>query len=319
MPQSPNKLTTLRPDLRSVVDFDLEMERRKYIGLQIMPRLDVSRQSGTFGRIPIAQLKGAGDEKLERAARSGFSRADWEFVEESYATKQRGVEEVIDDREAEIYADFFDAEMIAAMRAYDRLFSGYENRVVAAAVTATENAAQTTAAGNKWNTATGDPRKNVKAAAKAIWDRTGLWPNTVVVSRLVHRELIDNAKIIERMAGLGAGKSTMPSEVTRERLAELFDVDQYLVADSITLSSGGTVQSLFPSTKALVLRAASGPDIQAPAFGRTFVYSDVAGDFDPVPESYREEKVSGDVVRLQHESQEKVLYPELAEVITGVL
>lgn len=319
MPTSPSKLTTLRPDLKTVVEFDLEMQRRNYIGLQLMPRFDVPRRSGTFGKIPIEQLLAATGEKLERAARSGFSRRDWTFTEDSFATKSRGVEEPVDDDESEIYRDYFDAELVAAMRAYDRLFGGYERRIVAQAIDATETASQTTAAGTVWSTsASATPRANVKAAGKAIWDRTGYWPNVVAIGRLAYRDLQDCDEIIDRMAGQGSGVSSLPREVTLQRLAEIFDVERVVVADAIQLSSGGTVSQIFPATKALVMRAATGPDFSEPCFGRTLVYTGVSGDFDPTPETYRDEPVKSDIVRMQHESQEKVLYSEMAQVITGI-
>lgn len=312
------KLTTLRPDLGTLHEFDLDMQRRNYVGLQIMPRFDVARQSGKFGRIPIEQLLAAGDEKLERAALSGFSRQEWEFVEESFATTERGVEEPIDDREAELYADYFDAEVIAAARGMERLFSGYERRVLAQAIDATETASRTTAADTPWDNSNATPRGDVRAAAKKIWERTGLWPNTLVVDQLAFLNLQDCAEVIDRLASAGAGSSTAPGDITAMKLAQFFGVDRVLVANAIKLGTGGTVQSLFPSSKALLLRTAMTNDMREPCFGRTVVYSGIAGDFDPVPETYREENVVATIVRMRHESEEKVLYPEMAEVITGL-
>ncbi|MCA9138959.1 MAG: major capsid protein, partial [Planctomycetales bacterium] len=298
-----------------------------YIGLQILPRFNVPRQSGKFGRIPIDQLLAAGKEKLERAARSGFKRSDWEFAEDSYSTTERGAEEPIDDREAALYADYFDAETVAAQRAIERLYSDYERRIIALAIDANVTAGRETAAAATWDTNTGsplsDPRGDVRTGAKAIWARTGMWPNTLVISQQTFETLQDNHQVIERITSNGAGASALPDDITLKALAQFFSIQQVLVAKAIQLSSGDVVSSLFPDDSALLLKAARGNDIQAPAFGRTFVYDGVVGSTEAdgvtsVPETYREENIKSTIVRVGQESDEKVLYPELAEVITGI-
>ena len=323
MPQPQEKLTTLRPDLGSMQDFDLAMEASNYIGLQILPRFNVPTQSGAFGQIPIDQLLAAGDEKLERAARSGFKRADWEFVEQGYATKERGAEEPIDDREAKLYADYFDAETVAAQRATERLYADYEKRILRKAIDETVTSNQNTAASAPWNDPGADPRGDVRTASKAIWSRTGIRPNTLVISQESLDNLQDCPQVIARINSSGAGSSSLPSEITAQALARFFSVAKVLVARAISLSSGDIVSSIFPDDKALLLRVAFDADIQKPAFGRTFVYSGVTGspaegDLAVAPETYREEHIASTIVRVRQESDEKVLYPELAQVVEDI-
>jgi hypothetical protein len=309
----------LRPELGSLYEFDLDMQRRNYVGLQIMPRLDVARQSGKFGRIPIDQLLSAGTEKLERAATSGFSRQEWSFVDESFSTQERGVEEPIDDRESALYADYFDAEVVSTSRALERLFAGYERRVIAKAVDATVTAGQATAAAAAWDVpANADARGDVLTAARAIWQRSGLWPNTLVIDRLMLQNLQDSMQVIDRITSAGFGSSGLAKNINAAKLAEFFDIDRVLVADAIKLGSGGAVSSLFPTDKALLLRAAVNNDLREPCFGRTLVYQGVAGRFEGGVETYRQEEIAATIVRIRHESDEKILYPELAQVITGL-
>ena len=306
---------TLRPDLGTLHEFDLDMQRQNYVGLQIMPRFDVARQSGKFGRIPIEQLLAAGDERLERAAATGFSRMEWKFEDESFSTDERGVEEPIDDREAELYADYFDAEQVAATRAIERLFAGYERRVLKVAIDQSVSDSRTTAAGTPWTSNNATPRDDVKTASRAIFERTGMWPNTLVINRYTMQNLQDCIQIIERLTSSGAGQSGTARAINAQALAQFFDIDRVLVADAIKTSTGGSIAPLFPTDSALLLKAATDNDIRTPCFGRTLVYTGVTGDFEGFPESYREESIASTVIRARHESDEKVLYPEMAQVI----
>jgi len=128
----------------------------------------------------------------------------------------------------------------------------------------------------------------------------------------------DVQAIIDRLAGSGAGQSTRPDQINEQQLAQVLGVDQVLVAKSISYS-GGTVDSVFPRDKALLIRTPRTNNLAEPCYGRTFVYSGVWGDFLAMPYTYREEKIACDIVRLAHESQEKVMYSELAQVITGLV
>ena len=298
-------------------DFSLEMQRRNYIGPRIMPIFPVQARTARFGKIALADLLAAGDEKLERAAKAGYSRADWKFTQDSFITQNRGVEEEIDDDERQLYATMFDAEMIAVQRAYERLFNKFDSLAVANSVDATVTASQTTAASAVWtNPATGTPRADVKAAKRAMWDRTGMTPNTLVVSEWRYEDLKDSDEIIERMSGQGAGESSKPNELTESKLAELLGVDQVLVAKAIEYD--GTVSSVFPDDKALLLRAPRTQSMAEPCFARTFVFAGIHGDFLPTPFTYRQEEIECDIVRLKHEYDQKVINSEMAQVITGL-
>lgn len=318
MPQNPSSTAIPREDLQTVMDFDLEMQRRNYVGSRLMPLFGVQARSGRFPRIKLASLLAASGEKIERAAKAGFSRADWEFEIDSFVTVPRGVEEEIDDDERELYKDFFDCEMVATMRAYERLFNAYEQRVIAETVTATVTATHTAAATAAWDVAaSADPRADVKAGKLYIWEKTGLMPNTLVISEWTMENLRDADAIIERINSAGAGSSTKPNEITEQQLAQVLGVDQVLVAKSVSYD-GTTVSSVFPSDKALLIRTPTTNDMREPCFGRTFVWTGAWGDFMAMPFSYRQENIAADIIRLAHESEEKTIYPELAYVITGV-
>lgn len=318
MPAAPARDAMPREDLQTVEHYDLEMQRMNYIGLRIMPEFQVRSRSARFSKISLASLLNAGTEKLERAAKSGYVRADWEFEQDTFITQARGVEEEIDDDERAVYGTLFDAELVAVNRCYERLFNNFESKSIEKTVTATITAGFTAAATAKWDVAASAvPRADIKAASKRMWDRTGMKPNTLVISEWTYEDLKDAQSVIDRMAGAGSGESTKPNEITAAKLSEIFGVENVLVAKAINFD-GTTVTSTFPSDKALLLRTATTNNLREPCYGRTFVYEGIHGNFQPTPFTYRQEEIECDIVRLKHEYEQKILYPELAEVITGL-
>ena len=109
MPSPTSALSTQRPDLAaSLEEFDLMMDAEGFIGHRALPVTPVASQAGSFGKIPIEQL--LQNRETSRAAGSGYNRGNWEFEPATYATEEHGLEEPVDDREAAMYANYFDAE-----------------------------------------------------------------------------------------------------------------------------------------------------------------------------------------------------------------
>ena len=59
-------------------------------------------------------------------------------------------------------------------------------------------------------------------------------------------------------------------------------------------------------------------DIEEPCIGRCFHWSEDGAEPGGTVEQYREERVRGEVIRVRHEVQEKILYVPTAHLITGV-
>jgi hypothetical protein len=130
MPTPNEALATLRPDLGgSFQDFDHEMDRQGFIAARLLPVIEADVSSGTFGRIPLAQLLKNAD--VKRNSRSGYPRGDWEFQDETFATKEYGFEEPVDARDEKLYGNYFDAELVSAGLARDTVLREAEKRVSA--------------------------------------------------------------------------------------------------------------------------------------------------------------------------------------------
>lgn len=315
MPSPSSSLATQRPDLAaSFMEFDLEAEKAGYIAQNVFPIVEVASQAGNFGKIPLAQLLQQRDTK--RAPGSGYARGTFQFDDAQYATEEHGAEEPIDDREAKMYKEYFDAEMIATARAYGFVLRNAEQRIADAVFntsTWTGAALTTDVSGTPWATiASAVPLTNVEAAVQKVYDGSGLWPNALVINRKVFRNLRNTAQVIDRIASSGAGNRNLASDVTVDMLAQAFDLDYVIVAGGSknTATEGQTAAAgqIWSSTYAMVCKIATTNDMREPCIGRTFHWSDDGSSIGGTIETYRDETVRGNVVRVRHDVDEIVLY-----------
>jgi len=324
MPSPSSSLATLRPDLAaSFMEFDLAMDRAGYISQRLMPVLEVASAAGNFGKIPIEQLLQSPD--TSRAPGSGYSRGKFTFLPDTFATKEQGWEEPIDDNEAEMYANYFDAEHVSTMRAFHFVLQAQEQRVADLLFNATTytGAALTTAVTNEWDDLpNATPIVDVEAAVRKVYSGTGLWPNALVINRRVFRNLRQCDEIIERIAGLGAGAPTKASDITAAQLAQVFDLEQVLVAggskNSANEGQAATPTQIWSDEYAAVGRICRSNDIREPGLGRILHWGQDGSQVGGTVETYRDERIRGDVVRVRHQVQEKILYTETFHLLSNI-
>lgn len=325
MPTPNEALSTLRPDLGgSFEDFDLAMDRLGFIGYRVLPVLEVQRSAGTFGRIPLAQLLKNAD--VKRNGRSGYPRGDWEFEQETFATKEYGFEEPVDNRDSALYADFFDAEMVSAEIARDTVLREAEKRIAALIFnTSTWTGSTLTtaiAAGKEWsNAANATPIDDVEAAVRKVYDLTGMWPNSLILARTTFRNLRNCDQIIDRIASSGAGSPTKASDITAQMLAQVFDLDQILVAgaskNSANEGQAATPVQIWNDDRAMVARLATTNNIKEPCVGRSFHWGQDGSTIGGTMETYDDAQLRGEVVRCRHDVDEKVIEESFGHLITN--
>lgn len=320
MPNPSTSIATLRPEIAgSFTEFDLAMDRLGFIGHQVLPVLEVAAASGIFGKIKLEQL--LQNNITKRASGSGYSRGDWDFTSDSFATDENGWEEPVDDREREIYANFFDAEMIAAQRAMDMVLRNAERRI-AALVFNTTTFTPTTIT-NEWDDFTNAvPITDVNARRKAFFEATGLEANALIVNEQVFRNLRQCDQITDNIASSGAGDSIVQGRISKQQLAQAFDLPNILVAGSAqnTANENQTrsISRIWSDEYAMVTRVAETQDIQEPCLGRTFHYGADGSDVGGTVESYRDEPVRSDIIRVRHDTHEKILYTAMGQLLDNV-
>lgn len=324
MPSPSSSLATLRPDLaESFVEFDLAMDQQGFIANRVFPVVDVASQSGTFGKIPVEQLLETRDTK--RSPGSGYARGDFTFTTATYACEEHGAEEPIDDRESKMYAEYFDAELIASARAYSAVLRNAELRIANAVFNATtwNGADLTTVIGDEWDDLDDAvPLTDVEAAIAKVYDGSGLWPNALIINRKVFRNLRNCDQIIDRINSAGAGNPSKASDVTEAMLAAVFDLEHIIVAgssrNSATEGQSATPIQIWSDEYAMVCKIATSADFRDPCVGRTFHWSDDGSQIGGSVETYRDEQVRSDIVRVRHDVDEVVLYPQAGHLLSNV-
>ena len=323
MPAPTSSLATLRPDLgASFQEWSLEMSRRGLIAHRVLPVFESMLQADTFGRIPIEQMLQQRDTK--RASGSGYSRGNWTFTPDSFATEEHGWEEPVDDRDAKRYKYYFDAEQIAAERAFVAVLENAEQRAADLIFNATTwtGSSLTTAVTNEWDdSANATPIVDVEAAVQTIWDNSGLWPNALVINRKVFRNLRNCAEIIDRSKSQGF-MDVRAGAINEAQLAQVFDLDHIIVAgtpkNTAAEGQAASIAPIWSDEYAMVCKIATSNDIREPAIGRTFHWSEDGSEVGGTFETYRDENIRGDVVRVRHEVDEKVLYTEAGHLLSNI-
>lgn len=323
MPSPSSSLATLRPDLASFLEFDLESEKNGFVATKVFPVVEVMKQAGNFGKIPLEQLLQA--RETGRAPGAGYARGNFTFDDDVFATVEHGAEEVVDDRQAKMYSDYFVAEQIATLRAFSAVLRNAEQRVADAVFNTTTwtGASLTTAPTNEWDDATNAvPVTDVEAAVQKIYDNSGLWANALIINRKVFRNLRLCNQIRDRIESSGAGRPSTAQDITVDMLKAVFDLDHIIVAgtskNGAKEGQAASPTQIWSGEYAMVCKIATGADMSEPCIGRIFHWSEDGSSIGGTVEEYREEKVRGKIIRVRHDVDEMVLYPEAGHLLSNI-
>ena len=309
MPSPSSALSTQRPDLAaSLEEFDLMMDAAGFIGHRVFPVVDVASQAGSFGKIPIEQLLQNRD--TARAPGSGYNRGQWKFETATFSTSEQGVEEPIDDREAAMYANYFDAEVIATQRAMRAVIEAQEKRIAAKVFNATTYTATTIT--NEWDDyVNAVPITDVEAKIQAMYAASGLWPNAMIINQKVFRNLRNCAQIVDRVKYQGF-QDARPGNISVQAIAQVLAIDNLLVAGGTKATSNeGATLALAPiwsNEYAWIGRIATSNDFKEPCVGRIFHWNGDGSVEGGRVETYRDESIRADVVRVRHDVAEVDLH-----------
>jgi hypothetical protein len=288
---------------------------------KLMPPIMVDQKSDQYyiGQTEHLQLS-----DVNRAPGSLFPQVEWAVTDDGYVCKSYGVE-VTAPWEMPRNADAaIDVEQENVTLAVDRLLLASEYRTMTA-LTNTSTFSHA-AASAKWNAvssgvSTEDPYVDVEAAKAVVVGAIGHVPNTLWMNYNTFRALMNNTFIKDRV------KYTQPGAmITPQVLANVFDVDQILVAkalyDSSVPGSGATpsmsyvwpdgyVGVAYIDNRVGPLRA----KILAP--GRTFVWTAMGGRF--ATRSYVFDPRMANVVQCVDYVDEKVTCAGAQYLLTGCI
>jgi hypothetical protein len=305
------------------------MDRKNFVGQKVMPPLPVYESGGTYGIIPLEALLKNGE--TIRNADGSYRRDDWDFDTNKFATQERGVEQRVDDNASAMFANYFDMERIATGRAMDRIARAQEIRISKLYFN-TSNFANT-GVSTPWSTgSSATPIEDVKAGKKAFWQQCGLWPNAGLCERHLFMELQNCDEIVDRVKFQGF-QDARPGNITAQAIAQALDLPQLIVAggaqNTANPAQARSLSEIWSPNYFMLLLLPEGEDPVEPCTGRLFhwdesrqEYGDLAteGGSGPLPvvETYRDEPKRSDIVRVRHQVEEVIYYPEAGYLLTDV-
>lgn len=302
-----NGSVVYRPDLGSAVMEFVDSQAVSMIGLQVMPIFRTAKQSSTFPVVPKEQLLKVQD--TSRAARSKYNRGDWEYERGSYATRENGWEEPVDDSERAMLEQESPglADMIASQRAMGIIMRNQEKRIAGKIFNATNFTPNTVAAA--WNDkANAVPVDNVADGVNALRLHSGMAFPDLIISFSTFMDLKNCDQVVDRL------KYTFPgidlNQMTSSQLAQVFNVRRVLVggavADTAAKGVDPTVGDIWSNTFAALVHTSTTMDVSAPCVGRTFLWT-ADSPVNPIVESYRDDAVRSDILRVRHDTDEALM------------
>jgi hypothetical protein len=321
MPQPATLSAEQRPDLGKVAyDYMLGADQEGFIAGKLLPEFPVELQSAQYPIIKKGAFLKIQDTK--RAMGAGYSRDDYNWDFDNYATEEHGRESVLDDRKKKLYARYFDLEVVGTRRATDQILRAKEARV-AALLFSTTYITQTADVSTQWNTiASAAPQSDVETAKTAMRAASGLIPNVGACSKKVFDTIMLCASIKDML------KYTNPVElggyeVKRRLLAQILGLDEVLVAGAMkdTADEGLTtvLADIWDDEYFGLYRVYGGMDLEVPCVGRTFRWTAEQPAGTLVTEAYREEKIRSNVIRVRGDMVEKLVFAGAGYLIGNVI
>lgn len=324
---SPSDSQTLYTQQAAMDEFwEFSYDRFQFIATQVFPVLESAVAAGPFGVMEIEEMLKA-EQVAERAPGTAYSEDRAQFANDSFRTRDFGRVEVVDDNERETWAAFMsDPDSFATQRAVNFLMRQRELRVANQLFDTTTfnpgngNGVTPTVNWDVWATAT--PVADVESAAQLHFTNSGMWPNALVMSRRVFRQLRNCAEVIARISASGAGDRVRATDVTAQQMAEVFDVDRVLVAGGAqnTAPVGATkaISQLW-GDHAMLCTVAMTSDPHEPCIGRTIHWSADGSTPDGTVERWHDDDIRSDKIRVRHQTDEKLLLADVGVLIDNVL
>lgn len=309
---------TLRADIYALAmqanaDFD-----KLFIADKILPVYGVDAVSGQYMRAKLGNAGLLDAESLPRAAGSGYDRTNRAYDTDNYKCIEYGLETLIDDSYAKEVSRFMQLEATEAMLLMRSARIKYEARVATKIFnTGTFTATAALVAYTENNLPTINAPADV-SAAKLRGLKNGQLYNTGICSANVLERIRRSTLLQNQVFGVtpkSAGQSLLPSD---EDIARALGLEQLLVgrAPKNANKKGQTYSGGFvwPDTY-FAVGYVQGGEFTAGGVGRTIQWtSDTTGLF--TPETYRDEAIRSDVLRVRSSMDEKIIDETALELIT---
>jgi hypothetical protein len=114
----------------------------------------------------------------------------------------------------------------------------------------------------------------------------------------------------------------LSTDITAAKLAEVFDIEKVLVGGMATNTANrglaAAISSIWSDEYALLAYIDESSDIEAPSLCKTFHWTEDGSVLGGLIESYREEAQRRTIVRVRHETHEKITMPTLGWLLSNI-
>lgn len=302
---------TINPVL-SMTATQYEAGADQYIAKKLFPVLMVAAQAAGYYLFKSENMLNV-PALIARAPSAPYSRGRVTLDNATYNTRDYGHEEAIDDRERKKYRSALDADNAATIRAMRVVLVNQEVRAQALATSA---GVPNSAVGTQWDQANSDPIGDVNASREVIRMNAGMLPNTWVITEPTFNILSEHAKVTDKI------KYTQKGIITEELLAQAFKIPNLLVARTVA-NSANEGQPLTPADiwgkDCILAYVDASPDLKSPTLGRIFGWSEEVGADGVIVETYRDDDIRSDVVRVRNDADEVLVAPSCGYRLSAVV
>lgn len=307
MPALESGGTALRTDLSVLVqEFRDGDAMQAFIGSRVAPVTPVGEAEG---RYPVWNRENYQKLNTTRRAENGaYNRIESRFGTRPFECEENGLEERMDDRRVKRYASFFDAEAAAARTLYYQIMLAHEKRVADLLLDASTFTA--TNVSTSWETTgSSDPLADLDTFATTLQQRCGAPRSQMsLILPLAGWQELRNSDAVWSDLKYIDGRITRAGQVKAAAVAEYLEIKEVVVGaasyDSAEEGASASMSALWGSQYGMLAVLGEGGDMEAsPGVARTLLWTDDSPEL-PVVESYRDESVRSDIVRVRYDTDE---------------
>lgn len=307
-----------RPDIEGVLEeFDVQADRAGFVASRLLPVFNVAVDAGSYDYIALEELLQA-HSNLDRAPGSSYQRTDFTWQQGTFATQELGIEIPIDDKMRNRYPNF-PMEVQSAKLARDIVLRNIEVAVATALINTDTFSSSNVS--NAWDVpASATPISDINAAMETMFEKNGIYPNTLLINEHVYRNLLACDQVKSNMSGV---RDVSQGKLNAVDLASAFGIDQVIVAggakNTAARGQSASISHIWGSDYAMLLKtmedSASPYDI---GVGRLLHYSADGSAIGGTIETYRENAKRGDIVRCRVEATPKIYYSECGYLLGNI-
>lgn len=304
-----------RPDLADAM-YQWVDEDVRWAADEIFPIVEVPDQAGMVEVVTRESLLGIPN--VNRAPGGYYNEIDDELTSISYNCSDKGLEASLLYGGREFFQ--YNEELGKVIHINTKMKLAREKFVMDSIMDTTTFANQITtpASAKDWSAKDSNPKADVKAAKKAVKDRTGLSPNAIVMSGDVLDRLLEHPNITKYYQN----PTTLTDELIESELAKVLlgSGGKIIVSDAMysTAAEGlkADLASIAGSTYVNVCRVgrATPQFHHIPSIGWTFLWKEDSANMYTV-ESYESMKRRARIFRSRHNTDENLVEPAFGQLI----